>query len=74
MPEDQPAFLRVAIEEVWGRITPALCQSWILHYYKPWKGVRDKSGTLAKCIWAEGKRFSKPKMQVVAQLVGGGRM
>ena len=38
-------------------------QAWIKHYYKAWSGRIDKSGTLAKCIHVEGKRFSKPKLQ-----------
>ena len=56
------AVVYADVRRVWN----GSVSSWILHYYKPWKGVRDKSGTLAKCIWAEGNRFSKPKMQVVA--------
>ena len=52
------AELRAAIIDVWSRITPELCQKWITHYYKGWKGSNPKSGTLAKCIKAEGTRFS----------------
>ena len=57
--------LKAAILRVWGRITPALCQTWIRHYWKVrgrGKSRKAQPGPLVKCIEAEGKRFSKPSL------------
>ena len=50
--------LRRAIERCWAKITPEMRRNIIKHYWKA-------SGTLDKCIAAEGKRFSKPKLSAV---------
>eukprot|EP01047_Picozoa_sp_COSAG01_P067417 COSAG01_NODE_9519_length_2421_cov_30.252369_1_plen_154_part_00 len=50
--------LKAAILRVWDKITPQMCRNMITHYWK-------SGGTLDKCIAAEGKRFSKPKLSAV---------
>ena len=50
--------LKAAILRVWAKITPQMCRNMITHYWK-------SGGTLDKCIAAEGKRFSKPKLAEV---------